>query len=487
MTSTFNLLDIQAVLPELFLAVMALVLLMVGTFRGHRSTPSLMVGTVAVMVMALYFVATPMVERELAFNGMFLSDSFTRLTKVMILLASVFVLVIATPWVCTEQNQVFEFPILFLLSVTGLMLLVSANNLLSLYVALELASLSLYVLAAYKRDSVLSTEAGLKYFLLGALASGILLFGASLVYGFTGSASFDDIARVLTARSEADQLLNPGLALGMVMVIVGICFKISAVPFHMWTPDVYQGAPTPVTAFFGSAPKIAALILLTRFLLQPFGEYVEQWQQIIIVVSAITMAVGAFGAITQTNIKRLLAYSSIGHVGYALVGIAAANAAGIEGVMIYLWIYLFMNAGAFAVVLMMQHKGEYLESLSDFAGLSKTRPMLAASFALLMFSMAGIPPLAGFFAKLYVFLGAIEAGLYVLAALAVITSVVSAYYYIKLVKIMYFDEPTVTLDKQTNQSTGYVLAISVIFILGFCVIPTPFVDTAKAAVQALLP
>jgi len=357
------------------------------------------------------------------------------------------------------------------------MVLISAGDLIMLYLGLELMSLALYVVAASNRDNTKSTEAGLKYFVLGALSSGMLLYGASLVYGFTGTVGFAGIAAAAKTGSI-------GIVFGLVFLLAGLCFKISAVPFHMWTPDVYEGAPTPVTAFFASAPKVAALAVFTRVALTAFPGIVLQWQQIVVFVAIASMALGSFAAIGQKNIKRLMAYSSIGHMGFALVGLAAGTAEGAQGVLIYITIYVAMTLGSFAVILTMKRNGQHFENISDFAGLSRTNPLLAFIFAMLLFSLAGVPPLAGFFAKFYVFIAAIKAGLFTLSVIGVLTSVVGAYYYLLIVKVMYFDEPLTQLDPMRVELRA-VLAVAGFFNIFFFVYPGPLVSVAAAAAKSL--
>jgi NADH-quinone oxidoreductase subunit N len=371
--------------------------------------------------------------------------------------------------------------VLFLLAVVGMMLMISAGDLIALYLGVELQSLSLYVVAALKRDQVRSSEAGLKYFVLGALSSGMLLYGASLIYGFTGSVDFGVIASVSQGDSAAG---NIGLTVGLVFLLVGIAFKISAVPFHMWTPDVYQGAPTPVTAFFAAAPKLAAMALLMRVVFTAFPGIAPQWQQIIIFLSIASMLLGAFAAIGQSNIKRLMAYSSIGHIGYALVGVAANNEVGMQAVLIYLSIYLFMTLGAFACILSMRTKNGMLEEIDSLAGLAKTNLPLAFVLAMILFSMAGIPPLAGFFAKFYVFSAAIKADLLPLAIVGVLSSVVAAYYYLRVIKVMFFDDATQSL-LPVERGTGFVMTIAALFVLLFVLVPQPLVNAALVAAQSL--
>ncbi len=413
------------------------------------------------------------------FGGQFVVDGFARFAKVLVLIGSAITLVMATGWLRREQAERIEFPVLVMLATLGMMMMISANNLISLYLSLELQSLSLYVLAAFQRDNAKSTEAGLKYFVLGSLASGMLLYGSSLVYGFAGTTGFDNLAHAFAASAPI------GVTVGVVFVLAGLAFKISAVPFHMWTPDVYEGAPTPVSALFSVAPKVAAFALLVRVMVGPFGELTAQWGQVVVLIAAASMILGAFAAIAQNNIKRLMAYSSIGHVGYMLIGVAAGNQTGVRGVLIYLAIYLFMNLGTLAVILAMRQRGRLVENIGDLAGLSKTQPGMALALAIFMFSMAGIPPLAGFCSKLYIFMAAIDKGMVTLAVIGVLTSVVGAYYYLRIVKLMYFDEPAEQLDKGIGASLGLIMAGAAIVIAVFTLIPSPLVDRAGAAAATL--
>jgi len=481
--------NLTPAMPEIFLALSAMALLMLGVFqnwatpeggiRASRMTNNL---SVLCLGLALVLVFTVSGTTLVTFEGMFISDAFATYSKVLVLLAGVLTLVLAQNWLEMQGAHRFEFAILVLFATIGMMMMISANNLLSLYMGLELQSLSLYVLAAFHRDDTRSTEAGLKYFVLGALASGMLLYGMSMVYGFSGSTDFVTIASVLKGGST----IPVGLVVGLVFMIAGLSFKVSAVPFHMWTPDVYEGAPTPVTAFFAVAPKVAALALFLRVMIGPFGDMADQWQQVVVMISILSMLVGSFAAIAQTNIKRMMAYSSIGHVGYALIGLAVANEAGIMAVLIYLTIYVFMNMGAFACLMAMRRGGRAVEQISDLSGLGKTHPGMAAALTVMMFSMAGIPPLAGFFGKLYIFLAAIEAGLYTLSIIGVLASVVSAYYYIRIIKVMYFDEPGVEpLDTPLPTSVKAVLSLSTVAILVFFAFPTPVISAAKVAAASL--
>jgi NADH-quinone oxidoreductase subunit N len=469
-------------LPELVTVCAAMALLMLGVFRGEGSTRLVSWLSIATLIVAIILALSLGGARQVAFNGLFVTDAFGRFMKVLVLIGSAVSIVMAMAYNERERIARFEFPVLVLLATTGMMMMISANDLISLYIGLELQSLSLYVVAAFKRDSVRSTEAGLKYFVLGALSSGMLLYGCSMIYGFAGSTSFDRLAD-LFANGGA----SVGLVIGIVFVSVGLAFKVSAVPFHMWTPDVYEGAPTPVTAFFSVAPKTAAIALFIRFLVQPFGGITGEWQQIIWFVSVASMLLGAFAAINQRNIKRLMAYSSIGHIGYALIGLAAGSGAGIRGVLFYMAIYLVMNVGTFAVILSMRRQGRMVEEIADLAGLSKTRPGLAAALAIFMFSMAGIPPLAGFLSKLYIFMAAIDARLYALAVIGVLTSVVGAYYYVRIVKLMYFDEPAPAFDRTVEPEMRAVLGVSAFLILLFFVVPGPLLTGAEVAAAALFP
>jgi len=471
--------NIAPALPEIFIALSAMALLLLGVLRKADISQGISALSIAVLLVAAILVPGAGAVRAVTFNGMFVVDGFGVFTKMLVLVASALTLAMSVNWLKREGLDRFEFPVLVLLATVGMMMMISANSLISLYVGLELQSLSLYILAAYQRDSGRSTEAGLKYFVLGSLASGLLLYGSSLIYGFAGSTGFEALAGAVQHGAPI------GVTIGVVFVLAGLCFKISAVPFHMWTPDVYEGAPTPVTAFFAVAPKIAAFSLLMRVMIGPFGEMLHQWQQVIVFISIASMALGSFAAINQSNIKRLMAYSSIGHVGYALIGLAVGDQVGIRGVLIYLAIYLFMNVGTFAVILAMRQKGRLLEGIDDLAGLSKTHPGMAASLAIFMFSMAGVPPLAGFWGKLYVFMAAVDKGMYTLAVLGVLTSVVSAYYYLRIIKVMYFDEPVEVLDHGTGAGLSFIMGISAVAIVAFTLMPAPLVSSAGAAAASL--
>ena len=467
-------------LPEVALAVAGLAILGAGVLP--RRDPHFAVSMAVIGALLGAAVLTIGQEDAVAFAGQYISDAFARLMKLLVLLGAALGLVLALDFNEKQGIARFEFPVLVLFATLGMMVMVSANDLMSLYLGLELLSLSLYVVASFDRDNERSAEAGLKYFVLGALASGLLLYGSSLIYGFAGATGFARLADALSAPGQA----SAGLVVGLVFVVAGLAFKISAVPFHMWTPDVYEGAPTPVTAFFATAPKVAAIALLTRVLVGPFGDLAAQWQQIIVLVSLASMVLGAFAAIGQRNIKRLMAYSSIGHVGYALIGLAVNSEAGLRGVLLYMAIYVAMNLGTFAVLVAMRRQGRALEGIDDLAGLGRTDPGMALWMAVFMFSMAGIPPLAGFFGKLYVFLAAVQGGFWTLAVVGVLTSVVSAYYYLRIVKVMYFDQPAGAGLDARPAGLSVVMAGAGLFTLLFFVFPAPILAAAQAAVRSVM-
>ena len=476
MTEPLNLLP---ALPEITLAVGAMALLMIGVGGRNEERGELVLWlSVAVLALAGVFVTMGQGTSIIFANG-FIVDPFARMLKVLVLTGAAIALIMSQDFWRHEGGVKFEYPVLLLLATTGMLMMISANVLIALYVGLELQSLALYVVAAFKRDSVRSSEAGMKYFVLGALSSGMLLYGASLIYGFTGSTVFSEIANAAQPSGA-----NLGLIFGMVFLLTGFAFKISAVPFHIWTPDVYEGAPTPVTAFFAAAPKIAAMALFIRVVVSAFPAITDQWQQIVIFLSLASMALGAFAAIGQRNIKRLMAYSSIGHMGFALVGLAAGTEQGVQGVIIYLAIYLVMTLGTFAVVLSLRRDGVMVEEIDQLAGLSRTSPLMALALAILLFSLAGIPPLAGFFAKFYVFLAAVEAGLYALAIIGVLLSVVGAFYYLRIVKIMYFDEPAQEFEPMPRL-LAVILGAAGLLIMFFFVYPSPLVAAADAAAKSL--
>jgi NADH-quinone oxidoreductase subunit N len=471
-------LHLSVALPEVTLAVGAMVLLLAGVSTRKEQADFILWAAVLIFALAGFFVLRNSGTTTL-FGDSFIVDPFARALKLLTLTGAAVTLIMSIDFWRGEGRLKFEFPVLVLLATTGMLMMISANDLIALYVGLELQSLSLYVVAAFDRRSARSSEAGLKYFVLGALSSGMLLYGASLIYGFTGSTLFTDIAAAVQPSGA-----NLGLIFGLVFLMTGFAFKISAVPFHMWTPDVYEGAPTPVTAFFAAAPKLAAMALTVRTLFAAFPSVTPEWQQIVTFLAIASMALGSFAAIGQRNIKRLMAYSSIGHMGYALVGLAAGTAEGVQGVIVYLAIYLAMTLGTFACILAMRRNGRMVEDIDQLSGLSNTSPMMAFLLAMLLFSLAGIPPLAGFFAKFYVFLAAINAGLYALAVIGVLLSVVGAYYYLRIVKIMYFDAPAERFEPMPGL-LAVVLGASGLFILFYFVYPAPLVNVAEAAAKSL--
>ncbi|MFC7400360.1 NADH-quinone oxidoreductase subunit NuoN [Chelatococcus sp. GCM10030263] len=470
----------SVVLPEFLLALGALVLILIGAIRGERAAPLVNVLSIALLVLVGLALVVQGPERVEAFSGSFVVDGFARFMKMLSVVGAAAALLLARDFFRRESIERFEFPILVVLSTLGMMIMISANDLIALYLGLELQSLAIYVIAAFDRDNPRSSEAGLKYFVLGALSSGMLLYGASLVYGFTGTVAFPGIA-----ASVAGGHAGAGLVFGLVFIAAGLAFKISAVPFHMWTPDVYEGAPTPVTAFMAAAPKMAAMALTVRVFVSAFPGIIDQWRQIIVFVAIASMLLGSFAAIGQRNIKRLMAYSSIGHMGYALVGLAAGTAGGVQSVMVYMALYLAMTLGSFACIIAMRREGGSVEEIEDLAGLSRSQPMLAFLFAMLLFSLAGIPPLAGFFAKLYVFGAAVEAQLYGLAVVGVLASVVGAYYYLRIVKLMYFDEPKGAPYGPMAPDVRFVLGLSSVVVLLFWLVPSPLVGAAAAAAKSL--
>ena len=464
-------------LPEIVLGVGAMVLLMLGAYRGERVIPVIDGGAIVLLIAAGVILLLLPPEKLVTFNGSFIVDDFARFLKILALIGSAAAIVMSIDFAKRAGQQHFEYSVLIVLSTLGMLMLISANDLIALYLGLELMSLPLYVVAASYRDQLRSTEAGLKYFVLGALSSGMLLYGASLVYGFTGTVSFTGIAHAAPQGGI-------GLIFGLVFLSAGFCFKVSAVPFHMWTPDVYEGAPTPVTAFFAAAPKVAGMAMFVRVTVVAFPGITSQWQQIVVFVAIASMVLGAFAAIGQRNIKRLMAYSSIGHMGFALIGLAAGTAEGVQGVLIYMAIYIIMTLGAFAAILSMRRASGMVESIDQLAGLSRTNPTMAFLLAMLLFSMAGVPPLAGFFAKFYVFLAAIKAGLYILAVIGVLASVVGAYYYLSIIKTMYFDDAVEGFETMPVE-LKVVLAICGVFNLVFFLYPGPLVGVASAAAHSL--
>tara|TARA_Y100000590_G_scaffold467424_1_gene646319 strand:+ start:315 stop:1727 length:1413 start_codon:yes stop_codon:yes gene_type:complete len=456
------------ILPELFLSFSIMFLLMLGVFIKN-SYKLINFLTILSLVFSIFLVFSQSYDSIKIFNESYIIDQFSIFMKILVLLFSLFVLVISKEYVKSNNIDKIEYPIIILSSTLGMVLMISSYDLIIFYLALELQSICLYILASFKREDLKSTEAGLKYFILSALASGLLLYGCSLIYGFTGSTNFDVISNSLSDS-------NTGAIFGIVFIIVALAFKISAVPFHMWTPDVYEGSPTSITSFFALIPKIAGMAVFIRFMYVPFVNAIEQWQTIIVFLSIASMTLGAVAAIGQNNIKRLIAYSSIGHMGYALAGLAAGTDNGIQSIIIYLTIYLVMNLGIFGCIFMMRRENIFFENINDLSGLSKNHPLLALSFLLILFSLAGIPPLAGFFAKFYIFMAVIEANMYMLAIIGLVTTVVSAFYYLRVIKIIYFDRPKKPFDISYDWGLKLSLALSSILILVYFVQPSILTD-----------
>ncbi len=473
-------LNLVILAPELFLAVAGMVLLIAGVIRGNAITAFLSWSTVFCFAIAASLILGMEWNSGTAVNDLLIVDGFASFMKLVILVGLAAAVTISVSALYEDHIIRFEYPVLVLFAGLGMLLMVGANDLLSVYVGLELQSLSLYVLASIRRTSNKSAEAGMKYFVLGALSSGMLLFGMSLIYGFAGSTSFPVLADVLSGEN-----IPLGVVFGMVFLLAGLAFKVSAVPFHMWTPDVYEGAPTTVTALFAIVPKVAAIALMMRLLFQVFYGMAGDWMQIIWFISLASMTLGAFAGLAQDNIKRLMAYSSIGNLGYALIGLAAASPEGNASVVVYMTIYMIMTAGTFAIILCMRRDGLGVEKIADLAGLSKTSPVLAYALAVLMFSMAGIPPMAGFFGKMMVFKAAVAAELYWLAALGILTSVVAAFYYIRIIKLMFFDDPVEGFDRRIAFERRAVIFIVVLFVLGFIIEPGILMDSAAGAVSSL--
>ena len=462
------------ILPELFISLSIMSLLMLGVFI-KKNFKLIYLFTILTLIFATALVLNQPDDIKKIFNDSYIIDKFSIFMKVLTLLFCSFILITSKDYLKNCGIDKIEYPVIILSSTLGMMLMISSFDLIIFYLGLELQSLSLYILACFKTDDEKSTEAGLKYFVLSALATGLFLYGCSLIYGFTGSTNFEIIAENL----DED---NVGAVFGIVFVIVGLAFKVSAVPFHMWTPDVYEGSPTSVTSFFALIPKIAAISVFIRFMYVPFANVIDQWQIIIVFLSIGSMMLGAFAAIGQTNIKRLMAYSSIGHIGYALAGIATGTNSGVQSTIVYLTIYLIMNLGAFGCIFMMKRQNIYYENINDLSGLSKNHPILAFGFLIIFFSLAGIPPLAGFFAKFYIFMSVIEVKMYALAIIGLITTVVSAFYYLKIIKIIYFDKPKKKFDETFDWGLKISLAASSLLILTYFIYPsilTEIISTIK--------
>lgn len=484
-----NFLDFYFLVPELVIFGSAIILMLVGLYGGDKGKDYVKAGALVALVAAFYFLLDiPTREPILLMNGFVQLDGFIVFAKGLVLIAALLAMVLCSHWLKLVNEQRFEFPLLMLFSVLGMMLMLSSADMLAFYLGLEMMSLSLYVMAAFARDDRGATEAGIKYFILGSLASGLILFGISYLYGFSGTTNFVVLGNFLSQLPVTGGLPDAqqfALLFGLVFVLCGFFFKLSAAPFHMWAPDVYQGVPTPVAAFFATAPKIAALLFLARFLLEPLGDWVMQWQQILVIVSVASMVIGAFGAVAQQSLKRILAFSSIGHIGYAMMGIIAASEQGVQAVLIYFALYLFMSTGAFACVQLMKRDGAEVQRVDDLAGVSRSHPYYALLLAVFMFSLAGIPPLAGFFGKFYVFLAALEQGYIGLAVIGVLSSVVGAYYYLRVVKVMYFDDSNESHSLELTRPIRVLLLICGGVSVFYIFYPAPLIEAAARAAGAL--
>jgi len=465
--------NLELVFPEIFLSLSIMFLLILGVFKKDSSKLIQNTALIILLITAVItFNETLGIKQTFLFNDSVIIDYLSSFMKIITLLAAFLVLVISSNYLKTFKIFKIEYPILILSSVLGMMVMISSNDLIVFYMGLELQSLALYVLATFNRDQLKSSEAGLKYFVLSALSSGLLLYGCSLIYGFTGSTNFNLIANQLNEDQYA-------LTFGIVFILVGLAFKISAVPFHMWAPDVYEGSPTSVTLFFTMVPKVAALTVFIRFLYVPFLNLIDQWQMILIFLSIASMLFGAIAAIGQTNLKRLIAYSSISHIGYALAGLATGSNDGIQSSVIYITIYILMNLGLFSCLLMMKRNNEYFEDIEDLSGLSKNHPLLSLSLLIILFSLAGIPPLAGFFAKFYIFKSVLEQSMYFLAIVGLLSTVVAAFYYLRIIKIMYFDKEKEKYDTDHSFWLKFSLTVSTLLILIYFIFPSQLIEVVS--------
>ena len=456
--------NLNILLPEIFLTLSIFSILMLGVFLKNSFNIVFNLSSIIIIITIAIIFNRPSIEEKI-FLDSFARDSFSNFFKILILLSSLFVLNTSKNYIIDKKLDKFEYPIIILLSILGMFFMVSSNDIILFYLGLELQSLSLYILASIDRDNLKSSESGIKYFILSALSSGLLLYGCSLLYGFTGSTNFNLIANELNKD-------NIGAVFAMVFILVGLAFKVSAVPFHMWTPDVYEGAPTSITSYFAVVPKVAGLAVLIKFMFIPFSNILTEWQTIIIFISIASMILGAIAAIGQKNIKRLLAYSSIGHIGYALAGVATGNISGYQSAIVYISIYVIMNIGIFSCLYLLKKDGEYKENIIDLSGISKKHPLIAISFLIILFSLAGIPPLGGFFAKFYVFTAVLEQKMFALAIIGLLTTVISAFYYLKIIKIIYFDDSAITFDAVKNKTAQVTILISCGILLTFFLYPS---------------
>ena len=465
--------NLNLILPEIFISLSIMFLLILGVFIKDGSKLIFNISLLVLLITAIITInETFSINRMTLFNDSVVIDYMSSFMKIITLLGAFLVLIISSSYLKIFKIFKIEYPILILSSVLGMMVMISSNDLMVFYMGLELQSLALYVLATFNRDQLKSSEAGLKYFVLSALSSGLLLYGCSLVYGFSGSTNFDTIANQLNSNEYV-------LTFGIVFILVGLAFKISAVPFHMWAPDVYEGSPTTVTLFFTMVPKIAALTVFIRFLYVPFLNLIDQWQMIIVFLSIASILFGAIAAIGQTNIKRLIAYSSIGHIGYTLAGLATGSNDGIQSSIIYISIYIIMNLALFSCLLMLKRNNQYYEEIGDLSGLSKNHPLLSLSLLIILFSLAGIPPLAGFFAKFYIFKAVLEQSMYFLAIVGLLSTVVAAFYYLRIIKIIYFDVEKEKYDQDHNMWLKFSLAFSTILILFYFIFPSQLIDVVS--------
>ena len=462
--------NLNIMLPEIFLSLSIFTILMLGVFIKKSFNMIFNLSSLIIIITIAIIINNPDDEVKI-FLESFTRDAFSNYFKILILISSLFVLNSSKNFIIENKLDKFEYPIIILLSILGMFFMVSSNDLILFYLGLELQSLSLYILASIDRDNLRSTESGIKYFVLSALSSGLLLYGCSLLYGFTGSTNFDSIAEQLNTE-------NAGAVFAMVFILVGLAFKVSAVPFHMWTPDVYEGAPTSITSYFAVVPKVAGLALLIKFMFIPFSNILLEWQTIIIFISIASMILGAVAAMVQKNLKRLLAYSSIGHIGYALAGVATGVISGYQSAIIYISIYVIMNIGAFSCLYLLKKDGQYKENISDLSGISKKHPILAISFLIILFSLAGVPPLGGFFAKFYVFVAVLEQQMYTLAIIGLVTTVMSAFYYLKIIKTIYFDDNVITFDPARNKFAQLSIILSCGILLTFFLYPSVFNNVA---------
>ena len=460
--------NVNFFLPEIFLTVSILITLLIGVFfkNSYVIVTSIIYGIIIALIL---IILNSFSDSFKLFSDSFISNSFTNFFKILILIGTFFTLIITQDFIKETKINYFEYSLVLLLSVLGMFIMISANDLILFYLGLELQSLSLYILASLDRNNLKSNESGLKYFILSSLASGLLLYGCSLLYGFSGSTNFE----IISSNTNTD---NIGTVFAMVFILVGLAFKVSAVPFHMWTPDVYEGAPSSVTSFFAIVPKVAGIAVFIRFMQIPFSDVIDQWQPILVFISLASMILGAVAAIGQTNIKRLIAYSSIGHMGFALAGISTSTVMGYSSSITYISIYVVMNLGIFACIFSMKRDGKYCENLNDLSGISKHHPILSISLLVFLFSLAGIPPLAGFFAKLYIFIAVIESKMYTLAIIGLLSTVISAFYYLRIIKIIYFDDASKSFDQIKNLGISTTLFLSSLILVSFFVYPS-FLNT----------